>query len=279
MKTNALIPAGVAVMFFACFNVGRSTVIFSQDFSSAPDGPVSAYVSSSSPNCGQWNAIGTSGASTTVSIANGELSFTRAGGNSGSFSRTTDFSPAPEAMIYKFTLAVSGNTAAQTTAATWQVGAGFGTANSAEAVGLVHSRFVINFGSAAGTFQFRDTGAGQDSTTFSGAQAVMWVINNSGSTLSYLAPNNTVQTVANDAWDLWAGNSLALNERPADNGALSLTDLKFAFSQGSGTITMDDFQIEAVPEPQQFALISGLALLGVVVGTFCKRRLATLAIH
>ncbi len=56
------------------------------------------------PNNGQFNAIGTANsANTTVSINNGTLQFARttATGSAGSFSRTTDFNPAPTSLIYK----------------------------------------------------------------------------------------------------------------------------------------------------------------------------------
>ena len=263
MKTAPWMLTWIAGTFVSvhCTGPAYASVIFSQDFSSSPNGPVSAYVNSASPNSGQWNAVGSSGSGVTVAVANGSLQYTRATANVGSFSRTTDFSPAPDALIYKFDLTVSLNSVAQTSAAVWQVGSGFGTANAAETVGLVHSRFAINFTSTPGTFQFREI-SGSDSVNFSGPQSVTWVINNSGSTLSYLAPDSTMQTIGNDKWELWAGNTLVFSERAATISGQSLTDLKFAFADGSGAISMDNFQITAIPEPTTIAL--GLFATGLV---------------
>ncbi|HMJ92051.1 MAG TPA: hypothetical protein VK530_19675 [Candidatus Acidoferrum sp.] len=254
MKTNALVLLAVALTIHLSAYATRAAVIFSQDFSSAPNGPTTAYVSAN-PNSGQWDAIGTSGGGTTVSVVGGALTYTRSIGNSGSYTRT-DISPAPLGLVYSFTLTVSGNAVAQTTAATWQVGEGYSPGiNTPETE--FHSRFGINFTTTAGTFQFRDIGGGANSANFSGAQAVTWVINNSGGTMSYLAPDNTTRVVANDKWDLWAGSTQVFDERNSSLITPSMTDLKFAFNQGGGSITMDNFQIdsiEPVPEPTNIAL-------------------------
>ena len=256
MKTNAWISTAAivaAIGFYSSIPAGAA-VIFSQDFSSSPEGPVSTYVNSSSPDSGQWNAISTSGAGTTVGVTGGALTYTRGVANVGSFSRTTDFNPTPDALIYSFVLTVSGNSVAQTTAATWQVGSGFGTANAAEANASVHSRFAVNFTTTDGTFQFRDIGGGANSGNFSGSQSVTWIINNSGSAMSYVAPDSSIQTIADDAWDLWAGSVQVFDEIGATTTGQSLTDLKFAFVAGSGIIAMDNFSIQAVPEPTTIAL-------------------------
>ena len=72
-----------------CF---AQTTYLTQDFSSSS--VVSDYVSAT-PNSGQFNAIGTSGANVTISISSGKLEYVRTTANVGSFSRNTDFSPSP----------------------------------------------------------------------------------------------------------------------------------------------------------------------------------------
>ena len=245
------------------------TVIFTQNFSSSTT--LSTYINASTPDSGQWNAIGTSGNGTIISTAANNLAFTRTS-NVGSFSRTTDFSPVPLAIIYKFNLSVSGNTAAQTTAAVWQVGSGFGTSNAAESNANTYARFGINFSATDGTFSLRDVTNTTSSADLTGTQSIMWVVNNSGSSLSYTDPSGATSTVADDKVDIWTGTTIAFNDVAVQTSTQSITDLKFAFTAGSGTITMDNFQITSVPEPRAWVMI-GIGIWFMLWNVRRKRRL------
>jgi len=229
----------------------HAQILLDQNFSSSTT--LSSYISAT-PDSGQWNAISTSGAGVTVSTAANNLSFTRAAANVGSFSRTTDFSPVPATMIYRFDLSVSGNSAAQTSAAVWQVGSGFGTSNAAESNANTYARFALNFTSTDGTFQIRDIQNTTNSGSLSGKQSMMWVLNNSDSAFSYTSPLGTSVSVANDTADIWAGTSLLFNDVVVTTATQTMTDLKFAFTAGTGTVTMDNFLI-TVPEPKTWLLI------------------------
>jgi hypothetical protein len=241
------------------------TILFNQDFSAG--GTLSQYIGSGP---GKWDAFGTS-SGMSAGISSGALVFTRTAGT-GSFSRSTDLSsPAPDSLIYRFDLNVTGNTASANNAATWQVGSGFGTANQAESVSFVHSRFGINLTGTPtmpNTFQFIDQKGGAPTADFKGSQAMTWILNNSGKTLSYQAPNNTVQTVANDSWDLWAGTTRVFDDISAETATRSLTDLKFAYTGGNGSIVMDNFEISTVPEPRWTGLLA-VGFVGLVV--LCRR--------
>lgn len=240
---------------------GNAATIFEQTFSTG--NTLATYVNASSPNSGQFNAIGSSGASTTVGINSGVLTFTRAGANVGSFSRTTDFSPTPTAISYKFDLTVSGNSEATTSAAVFQVGSGFGTANSAESNASVYARFAINLGGTAGQFQVRDISNRTSSATFSGTQTFFWVINNTGLSIDYTSPTAVSTVLANDRADLWLGNTKVLNGVEIETAGQSITDLKFAFSSGSATIGIDNIAITAIPELST-TLFGAIGLLGLL---------------
>lgn len=231
-----------ALMTFATTSWGQ---LFTQDFSSSST--VSSYVNSSSPNNGQFNAIGTSGSGVVITINSGKLRFARATANAGAFSRTTDFSGPPTSLIYKFDIQMSGNSSATTSVAVLQVGSGFGTANSAESNANTHSRVGINTTSTAGTFSFRDLGGSANSSNLSGSQSITWVINNSGSTLTYLAPDGTYESVANDTWDLWAGTTRLFNDIAAQTTTQTLADIKFAITTGTATIDFDNIVIDPIP--------------------------------
>jgi hypothetical protein len=254
-RTAFMVPA-LALIIFA--PKSEANVIFSQDFSSSTS--VSAYYNSD-PTPGQWNSVLGS-----ASINNGMLAFTRAGSNA-SFTRSKDFAPIPQALIYKFDLQVAGNSSAQTSAASWQVGSGFSASrNDLEGTSLVHSRLTLNLTSTPGTFAFSDGGVTHE---FSGKQSITWIINNTSSPLQYLGPDGTRQSVAVDAWDLWVGNTEAFDDRPALTATRSLTELKFGFVAGSGTLSMDNFSIDdapAVPEPAASGVFAAGFLAVVIFG-------------
>jgi hypothetical protein len=216
--------------------------IFVQDFNSSA--LISDYVNAASPNSGQFNFIGSSGAGTAVSINNGKLRFNRTA-NAGAFSRSTDFSPVPAIISYQFDLDVSGNSSAQTTAAVFQVGSGFGSSNSAESNSLIHSKIGVNIGSTPNTFSLRDIGGGSNSATFTGAQTITWVINNSDGDISYPAPDGSMESLAQDKFDLWIGTSKEFDDRAAITETQVLSDLKFAFFAGTAIMDIDNVTISS----------------------------------
>jgi hypothetical protein len=239
-------PIGTILAAAFCvvlINASAHAQVFSQNFNSSA--VVADYVSAT-PNNGQFNAIATSGAAT-VSINSGTLEFIRPGSDACSFSRTTDIqSPAPTALIYKFDMSVSGNSApATTSAAFFQVGSAFSTGNAAEPAASVYGQFTVNLTNTNGTFQIRNTVTNTNSGDFSGTQTITWVLNNSGSTFTYTAPDASTETVANDTADIWVGTTKAFNDIAVTTATQSMTDLKFAFTSGSGTIRIDNIQVDS----------------------------------
>jgi hypothetical protein len=202
------------------------------------------YISATTPANRLLNAIGSSGAGVQASISQKMLNFTRSGSNTGSFSRTTNFSGSPQALALKLQLKIADNTSAQTTAAVLQIGSGFGTSNTAESNSNVHSRVGINFTANTGEFTLRDLGTSTNSSSISGTQNILWVINNTGSPIFYRTPTGGLDTLVNDAWDLWAGNTKLFNDRNALTTSQTLDDFKFAFTNGSGKISFDQIQVD-----------------------------------
>jgi hypothetical protein len=259
---------GLIANLVVCGNSqAQAALLFSQDFSASSD--VSHYVSSN-PDSGQWNSI------YGASITDGALTFSR-GSSAGSFTRSTDLSPAPSAFIYTLTLNVGSSTSKASPAAVVQVGSGFSpTLNGVESSDKVHSQFGINFSDYTGGHTFRDLKTLTDSSpyVFSAKHKLTWVVNNSTETVEYLAPNNTMRSVSPDHWDLWCGFYSVFLGSSAANPDQSLTDLKFVFGAGTGTIALDNFNIQtigAVPEPAATGPLA-LAFLGTVVGArFVKR--------
>ncbi|REJ81428.1 MAG: HYR domain-containing protein, partial [Bacteroidetes bacterium] len=212
--------------------------LFQQDFNSSTS--LASYVNSTNPNVGQFNAIASTGPQVTVAISGGALVYTRtANSAAGQFSRSTDFSPIPQTLRYQFDLGVSGNNTALA-ALQFKVGAGFGITNSPESNATTYGRFGVDFGSA-GQFRLRDLVANTTSSYFSGTQTITWCMNNSGQSQTYVGPNGSDESIANDKMDIWVGNTLAFNDINVLSPNLNMTDLKFYFGQGMGTVTMYNF--------------------------------------
>lgn len=249
-KGKSLWSKSILTLGLVCFllltSVGHAQLL-QQDFSSSTT--VANYANATTPTNGQFNAISTSGSGTVLSInttGSNKLRFARTA-NAGAFSRTTDFSPTPTSMLYRFDMTLSANSAASTNAAAFQIGSGFGTANSTEAGTLVHSRIGVNYTATSGQFSLRDIGTSINSANFTGTQTITWAINNSGATLTYRAPDGTFETVANDTHDVWIGTTRVFNDIAALTASQTLTDLKFAISNGSGTIDIDNILVDPIP--------------------------------
>lgn len=231
-----------------------STTYFSQDFSAST---VVADYASIAPNMGQFNAISSTGAGMTISINGGQLQYSRTA-NSGAFSRTSDFAPTPATMRYSFDLTVAGNTTAQTTAAVFQVGGGFGVSNSAEVNANVFSRVGVNFTATNGQWSLRDIQGAVNTPNFTGTQTVTWFLNNSDAALNYLAPDGSSDTLADNTADLWIGTTRVFNDFAATTPTQTLTDIKFVFTAGTGTIQIDNIQISDIAGPTSASVsISG----------------------
>jgi hypothetical protein len=213
------------------------TPLFSQNFNSSST--LSTYISSS-PSNGQFNAITATGGPT-ATITGNALQFVRSGNGTASFVRTTNFSPVPQGIVYKFDLTVSTSSSTNSVAR-WQVGDGFSTSNSTQSDNDCYAQFAIDF-RGSNSYRINDITNNNTSANITGTvKTVTWVLNRSGNTLSYNAPDGTVKTVANDRTDLWVGTTRYINGQNVEDNA-NIEDFKFVLSGSSGTITMDNFSI------------------------------------
>lgn len=221
--------------------LGLSTTGFAQLFNQAfnTGNPVSQYVSAGGA-INKFNSVLTSGGGTTVSAASNALSFARTSG-SGTFSRSTDLAPVPTTMIYKVDLSVICSSST-TNVAQFKVGQGFSATNTPELNSATWGRFGIDFVST-NQFRLRNLSSGTTTAAFSGTQSVMWVLNNGASTITYTGANGSPETLGADKMDLWVGTTRVMDEMVATTPSLSLADLKFVINAGTGTINIDNINI------------------------------------
>jgi len=232
------------IIVLASFDGISQTTLFSQDFSSS-----TSYLSyvNLTPNNGEFDGI-TSTAGTTASITGGALRFARSS-SIGSFTRSTNFSPTPTALVYSFTINVSGTGGNANSAAAFQVGSGFNAlTNNVEAAGNTYAYLGIDFRGTNSNFRVRDVTNSNPGNNYpvGSSYTITWALNNSGSTLSYTAPNGTTETIANDRMDVWVGTTREFNDVTVQTSGGSLTDLKFAFTNGTGNIDIDNINIYSI---------------------------------
>ena len=217
--------------------------VFSQNFNSSTT--LSDYVESpASGTSNKFDGITSSGAGTTWSVAANNLTVSRTG-NAGSFTRiSTTGTTTGEALWIEFDLSVASSTTT-TNAGTLYVGDAFSaTQNSGPTGSSVNSRLGINFTTTSGNFTLRNITAGTNSGTLSGVQKITWVINNTGSSLTYTAPDGSTETVQSNFADVWTGTTRTFNEIGATTNGVVLKDFKFVISNGTGSITFDNFYIK-----------------------------------
>ena len=230
-------PGYVTVTYSAC------VPLFEQDFSASTT--VSDYVNLTAPNHTQFNELSSSSIAPT--ITSNKIRFSRTDGATTSWAmRNTAFSTTPTSVIVKFDLTI-GMAAGGTGGVSgyFYIGDAMTTASgSLPSASKVHSRLRIQTSnSQVNSFAIKEDQTNTISSYFSGTQSVTWVINNSGSSVSYLAPDGTTETLADDKADLWIGTTRLLNEYGGDISSGSTTATvalnNIFFNLNTGVLTMD----------------------------------------
>jgi hypothetical protein len=208
--------------------------------------PFSAY-ESTTPDNTQFDQISTgNNTNCAPSITSGALQFARSSNSSTCIaSRSTDFSPTPSVVTFRVDLSVSGNTTVATTAARFRFGSGFGTGNVDESSANTYAQFGINFTATDGTFSLRNIDTSVNSGNFSGTQTITLVLNNSGSAISYLAPDGNTETLANDTFDLFIEASQFQDDVAVLTASQVITDFKFISAIGIGAFRLDNFRMDS----------------------------------
>lgn len=195
----------------------------------------------------RWEALAVSSARSRIAAEPTGMVVELASGDRASFSRAADMSPAPSAVLCTFNVSMSDIGGDRITSQVFRLGWDFSNSNADEpdvrtyaALGLVASE--------ADAFQLRDLVSSRVSGTFRGTQAVSWVVNNSGRSMSYDAPNGNVEAVGNDRMDVWVGRERVFDDVLVTHPGGRLTDLKWVWTRGSGQTRFDRFEIRPLPE-------------------------------
>jgi len=233
--------------------------LFSQDFQGSAT--LSNYVSAT-PSVGQFTSIGTP-SNNAGSIVSNALRFSKTGNSTGWFARNTNFPGPPSLLQVSFDFTLSGNTNAliALTQANFFVGSSLGDGGTDPGNASVHSKFAFSFNNTNGGFYVRKLVGAANGNLYTGKQTITFLINNSGAAKSYTAPNGLTETIANDTWDLWVGNTKEFNDIVATTASVNLDAFRFSYPSGSENATIDFDNI----------IISELATLPISLTTFTAK--------
>ncbi|MDQ8005638.1 MAG: T9SS type A sorting domain-containing protein [Pedobacter sp.] len=248
----------LSLLFISGFVASGFGQIFSQNFATeATSAEVSGlYVSSSAPGNSKFTAISTS-TNSSASVVGGKLIIDKTSTSSNLATISyggAAISLGSQVLKIKFSFQVNGTPSA---------GAGFTVLAGSTALannntvqsGAMgsHSRFAFTYTGNPGEYTVKPVGFGTASAAFSGAQTITFVINNltSGGSLSYEAPNGSRETLPNDTWDLWIGNTRVFNDVAADGPTNSLDNFKLVTPSSAvvANVSFDDFVVTNETEP------------------------------
>ena len=253
---------------------GSGATLFSQNFNSATEvayedrASSKLSITSSSGN----NIVGNTAASQFTSITADKKGSTgiainsASGGNSQSASgifqayynntggywsicKTSDFAAtAPTAIKVGMKVWAKVGSSSSAVMANFAVGDGFsdGLTNASPGTSSVHSGFSITNESSMkfAAYNVYNTKIYNTTLTQSSWMALTWVINNTGSALTYDDPKSSETTVNNDCYDLWMGTTLVAHNIAATTAAKNLQNLYIGSPSGKNhEIRLDDISV------------------------------------
>ncbi|TZF86469.1 hypothetical protein FW774_05355 (plasmid) [Pedobacter sp. BS3] len=240
------------------------TTLFTQDFESST--AYTDYIGGAN----KFAYINTDNSATnTISITDGKLTFAKTDASSkasaGKSSLAATFIKA------SFDFSVSGNTSESGNAVIISYGNGFTSTTGNPGIGITHSRIFIAFQSVSGKFSVLPYESPalpvptDPSLIFSGEQTISWFINNTGSAVTYPAPDGTNHNLADDSYDVWvgAGNTTAtqkliVNGHTAATGTVDLNSFKIGYVNSTGTIQLDNITVQSfTPLPVDLVSFTG----------------------
>jgi uncharacterized repeat protein (TIGR02543 family) len=240
-------------------NQGGGTMVVNSTVTSDPN-----YVNIS-PSNSQFTFMGTTAVADTILIngTDGLLRLYRGGGGSLSLIRNANFSGPPTSLMVKFDFNVLSSTASNGLAQ-FMVGSNFLNNTADPGAANKHSLFYIFTKNPSGTWGVNTDGITVTSTTFTTAQTVLWVINNSGGTLTYTDPNSATESVGDDKFDVWIGTTKIIDEAPATTGTVDLNNFDLRLAGGTGRYTIDNLLIQPI---SQYTLTYTAGANGSITGT------------
>jgi len=231
----------LTVLMIAVNNL-TAQMLLSQDFNASTT--VNTYIGTGENQFDSIRVSNPSGSNSVYASSN-RITLQRYS-NSAHISKTTNLSPTPPDFLkIRFKLNVPFNstpTVVPQTQATIYVGSainiGASTTNEVR-----YASIAVGFGTNT-KFYMRSSNFINSPDSLIGEQVITWFLNNSGSPKDYVDPNNIVQSLADDTYDLWIGNTRVFAAIPATNATSTMNQFKVLFNgSAGGAISFDDIEI------------------------------------
>ncbi len=240
----------LTVLMVAVYNL-KAQMLLSQDFNASTS--LNTYIGT---GANQFDSIKVSSpsSSNTIYLSGNRLNLQRYGG-SAHLSKTTNLSETPPDFLkVRFKLNVPFNSVPTVVPQT-QATIYFGSSINSSVTTANEVRYAsLGIGFAtSGRFYLRSANF-LNSDTLQYQQEVTWFLNNSGSSKDYIDPNNTLQTLADDTYDLWITDTIPntntiISTRvftgiPATTPSTTMNQFKILFNGAiGGALAFDDIEI------------------------------------
>jgi hypothetical protein len=200
------------------------------------------------PSNSQLTFLGSTNAATTIGMSTGAMRVVRGGSGSAFGIRNANFTAST--LYYEFEFNPSAASGTNSNVFTFWVGNGFSNSSSGNPSNIFGT-FNIAISSTIGP-AWRINNAG---TAYTGNRKIVWVLNRSGSTITYKAPTGADVTLAANSHDVWVNNiGTSTATRELNNSTTGITSTQamqnFGFrSQATGTNTynLDNMLVDTVP--------------------------------
>ncbi len=240
----------LSVVLLVVLTTSVKAQLFYQDFESANS--VTDYINNVPNTNREFNGISTSRNNLATTINNGTLQFTRTGRASIFAFRNFNFNTNPNFVQLKFDFEMSNfQTGTQEPIFSIFLGNNFSSA-SFGSNSTFASRFGIQSTGSGSNFKIStidNIGGAPSFGDFSGKQSIIFVVNNSGVSKSYMAPNGNTNIIDSGKMDVWVGTFLGINGFSLKNTISPIADIsgfkiQATSASGQGVFSFDNIELK-----------------------------------
>jgi trimeric autotransporter adhesin len=236
------------LLTYSFINYGQTTY-FSQDF--LANTTIGSYASNPA-STNQFTEIPTvTGITNTIATGRYQIAKSGTAAVNYRFGRGLDFASEPKSLYCQFNFGVStAATVTKNNAIVLSLG-GSGIVDGVTVPTVANTYAKLNFNLIAGGLTFQLNDGTTNSANFTGNQDITFVMNNTGATFTYVAPNGTNETLGNDLFDVWVGTTKVFDDRPVTTATQSIKRFRFYITHDAAianapTVSFDNFLMRDV---------------------------------